>query len=284
MDIFLKNVRLVHNPNTPNEKIALDHISLHIPSGQFVAIMGAVGSGKTTLIHTICGLLRPLSGDIRVGSYPLNKKANRRRVWKEIGYLSQFPEHQVMEDTVFNHIAEGLNHLGLTRECLARRVNENLEAVGLSNERFRGLSPHHLSGGELRRAVLAGILAAEPKILILDEPTAGLDGWERLRVLSLLKQIHIEKKTTILYISHRLEEALEYSERILAVDHGQIANDFHPSEIRPLWHKLENMGFAKTPLLRLMDLLEERLSAPMPRDIYKEEQLAAYLTKLAGRD
>ncbi|GAA0390852.1 ATP-binding cassette domain-containing protein [Paenibacillus motobuensis] len=284
MDIFLENISSIHPLNTPFEKKALNRISIHIPSGQFVAIMGAVGSGKTTLIQTMCGLLPPLSGDIKIGSYRLNKKANRNRVWKEVGYLSQFPEHQVMEDTVFNHVAEGLNHLGLTRERLTERVKEILEAVGLCSNRFKDLSPFQVSGGELRRVALAGILAAEPKILILDEPTAGLDGLERLRILSLLKQIHIENKITILYISHRLEEALEYSERIVVVDHGQIVEDFHPSEIRTRFRNLEKIGFVKTPMLRLMDLLEKRLSRNMPRYIYKEEQLVSYLTKLTGRD
>ncbi|GIP36087.1 ATP-binding cassette domain-containing protein [Paenibacillus sp. J2TS4] len=283
-EIVLKNVNCSLAARTPYSKKVIDYLSLHVPAGQFVAMMGPTGSGKTTLGQMIGGLILPHSGVIRVGPYRLNKKADRRRLWKAIGFLFQFPEHQILEDTVFNHIGAGLNHLGMSREWVSERVKQTMEAVGLCYAQFKDLSPFQLSGGELRRVALAGVLVTEPEILILDEPTAGLDGYERSRILSFIKRIHDEKKMTVLYITHRLEEALEYSDRILVLDHGRLYADFHPCEIRAHWWRLEQIGFAKTPLLRFIDLLEKRLAGKLPESLYKEEQLMSFINNLSGED
>ncbi|WP_098747872.1 ATP-binding cassette domain-containing protein [Paenibacillus sp. EZ-K15] len=284
MDIILENVNCMLAARTPFNKKAIDRISLHVPAGQFVAIMGPTGSGKTTLGQLIGGLILPQSGVIRIGPYQVNKKSDRLRLWKAIGFLFQFPEHQVMEDTVFNHIGAGLNRLGTRREWVAEQVKQTMEAVGLCFSQFKDRSPFQISGGELRRIALAGVLVTEPKILILDEPTAGLDSWERSRVLSYIKLIHDEKKMTVLYMTHRLEEALENADRILVLNHGQLYADFHPCNIRDHWQRLERIGFVKTPLLRFIDSLEERSAKNLLDSVYKEEQLMSFITNLSREE
>lgn len=284
MDIVLENVNCMLGTRTPFNIKAIDRISLHVPAGQFVAMMGPTGSGKTTLGQLIGGLILPQSGGIRVGPYRIHKKTDRLRLWKAIGFLFQFPEHQILEDTVFNHIGAGLNRLGTRREWVAEQVKQTMEAVGLCFSQFKDRSPFQLSGGELRRIALAGVLVAEPKIVILDEPTAGLDSWERSRILTYIKQIHNEKKTTVLYITHRLEEALEYADRILVLDHGQLYADFHPCKIRDHWRRLERIGFVRTPLLRYIDSLDRRFVEKLPESVYKEEQLMSFITNLSREE
>jgi energy-coupling factor transport system ATP-binding protein len=282
MDIHLEHVTGIHSPKTPFTKTAVEEISLSIPSGQFVAIMGANGSGKTTLLQLICGLLHAASGHVKVGPYDMNKKSNRRRAWRVLGYLPQYPEHQVTEDTVFNHIAAGLGHLGLTDEGVNERVHQYLEEVGLCSKRYKNASPFQVSGGELRRIALVGVLAAEPNILILDEPTAGLDSLERLNILACIKQAHLNKRITVCYITHQLEEAMEYSDRILVVEKGRLYADLHPSEIRSHWLELEPIGFVKTPLLRFLDQFENRFAGHRTQSMYKEEQVVSYITGMCA--
>ncbi|MCM3259225.1 ATP-binding cassette domain-containing protein [Paenibacillus lautus] len=284
MDIVLENVNCMLAARTPFNTKAIDRISLHVPAGQFVAIMGPTGSGKTTLGQLMGGLILPQSGVVRIGPYRVNKKSGRLRLWKTIGFLFQFPEHQVIEDTVFNHIGARLHRLSTRREWVAEQVKQTMEAVGLCFSQFKDRSPFQISGGELRRIALAGVLVSEPKILILDEPTAGLDNWERSRVLSYIKQVHNERKMTVLYMTHRLEEALEYADRILVLDHGQLYADFHPCNIRDHWQRLERIGFVKTPLLRFIDSLEERSANKLLESVYKEEQLISFITTLSREE
>lgn len=284
MDIVLENVNCMLAARTPFNTKAIDRISLHVPAGQFVAIMGPTGSGKTTLGQLMGGLMLPQSGVIRIGPYRVLKKSDRLRLWKTIGFLFQFPEHQVIEDTVFNHIGARLHRLSTRPEWVAEQVKQTMEAVGLCFSQFKDRSPFQISGGELRRIALAGVLISEPKILILDEPTAGLDNWERSRMLSYIKQIHDEKKMTVLYMTHRLEEALEYADRILVLDHGQLYADFHPCNIRDHWQRLERIGFVKTPLLRFIDSLEERSANKLLESVYKEEQLISFITTLSREE
>ncbi|CAH0121088.1 MULTISPECIES: ATP-binding cassette domain-containing protein [unclassified Paenibacillus] len=284
MDIVVENVNCMLAARTPFYQKVIDRISLHIPAGQFVAMMGPTGSGKTTLGQMIGGLIPSHSGVIRIGPYRVNKKTDRRRLWKAIGFLFQFPEHQVLEDTVFTHIGAGLHRLGMRREWVSEQVKQAMEAVGLCYSQFKDLSPFQISGGELRRIALAGVLVAEPEILILDEPTAGLDSRERSRMLSYIKRIHDENKMTVIYITHRLEEALEYADRILVLDHGRLYADFHPCKIRDHWPRLERIGFVKTPLLRFIDALEKRAAEPLPESLYKEEQLMSFIANLSRED
>lgn len=276
----MENVSCLFASGTHHPHKAIDRLSLHVPTGQFVAIMGPTGSGKTTLVQMISGLIPPSSGELRVGPFRMTKKADRRRLWRVLGYLFQFPEYQVFEDTVFHHVRGQLHRGSMGNECITKRAKEALEAVGLSYERFKDLSVLQLSGGELKRAALAGILLAEPEILILDEPTAELDGSERSRILSLLKQIHEKNRMTVLYITHRLEEALEYSERILVFNQGQLYADIHPSQIQSRWSELERIGFVRTPLLRYIESLEKHLALRVPEEAYKEEQLISYVVSL----
>lgn len=284
MDIVVENVNCMLTARTPFYQKVIDRISLHIPAGQFVAMMGPTGSGKTTLGQMIGGLIPSHSGAIRIGPYRVNKKTDRRRLWKAIGFLFQFPEHQVLEDTVFTHIGAGLHRLDMRREWVSEQVKQAMEAVGLCYSQFKDLSPFQISGGELRRIAMAGVLVAEPEILILDEPTAGLDSRERSRMLSYIKRIHDENKMTVIYITHRLEEALEYADRILALDHGRLYADFHPCKIRDHWPRLERIGFVKTPLLRFIDALEKRAAEPLPESLYKEEQLMSFIANLSRED
>ncbi|CCQ93721.1 Energy-coupling factor transporter ATP-binding protein EcfA 2 [[Clostridium] ultunense Esp] len=258
MEIHFQNVSYEYGAGTPFSHLAIKNVTLTIPSGQFVALMGKTGSGKTTLAQMVNGLIRPTRGEVQVGEYRITaKKQNLTPLRSRIGYAFQYPEHQLFEETVFQDIAFSLKQYEYPEEKIPLKVRQAMERVGLSYEEFKDRSPFQLSGGQMRKVALAGVLVIHPKILILDEPTAGLDPKGRLDLLTRISELHREERITILLITHHLEEALEYGERILFLREGELFADLKPKEVYRERKRLFTAGILPSPLLRFQERLEE---------------------------
>ena len=207
MSIKIENLTHVYMPKSPFEKKALDNVNLVIEDGEFLALIGHTGSGKSTLIQHLNGLLEPTSGRILVDDIDItNKEAKLTEIRKKIGLVFQYPEYQLFEETIEKDIAFGPNNLGLSSEEVSRRVKKSMEMVGLDYETYKNVSPFDLSGGQKRRVAIAGVIAMEPKVLILDEPTAGLDPQGRDDILEQIKLLHEKYKMTIVLVSHSMED------------------------------------------------------------------------------
>ena len=212
----------VYSQGTPFEKTAVDHVDLEIEEGEMIGVMGHTGSGKSTLIQHFNGLLRPTSGRILLDGKDIwEKKENIRNVRFKVGLVFQYPEHQIFEETVFKDIAFGLKNMGLDEKEISRRVHETAESIGLSEELLER-SPFELSGGQKRRVAIAGVMAMEPRILILDEPTAGLDPAGRDKILGLIKDYHKKTKKTILIVSHSMEDIAGFADKILVMNKSRL--------------------------------------------------------------
>ena len=207
MSIKIENLTHVYMPKSPFEKKALDNVNLVIEDGEFLALIGHTGSGKSTLIQHLNGLLEPTSGRILVDDIDItNKEAKLTEIRKKIGLVFQYPEYQLFEETIEKDIAFGPNNLELSSEEVSRRVKKSMEMVGLDYETYKNVSPFDLSGGQKRRVAIAGVIAMEPKVLILDEPTAGLDPQGRDDILEQIKLLHEKYKMTIVLVSHSMED------------------------------------------------------------------------------
>ena len=212
----------VYSQGTPFEKTAVDHVDLEIEEGEMIGVMGHTGSGKSTLIQHFNGLLRPTSGRILLDGEDIwEKKENIRNVRFKVGLVFQYPEHQIFEETVFKDIAFGPKNMGLYEKEISRRVRETAESIGLSEELLER-SPFELSGGQKRRVAIAGVMAMEPRILILDEPTAGLDPAGRDKILGLIKDYHKKTKKTILIVSHSMEDIAGFADKILVMNKSRL--------------------------------------------------------------
>jgi energy-coupling factor transport system ATP-binding protein len=229
--IACEGVAYTYRRGTPMEAPALRGVSLEIAAGQVVALLGPTGSGKSTLVQHFNGLLRPAAGTVRVAGQDLwGLRADRRRARQQVGLVFQFPEHQLFEETVRRDVAYGPTRLGLSEAVVAERVDEALRAVGLDPTRFGDRPPFALSGGEVRRVALAGVLAMQPRVLVLDEPTAGLDPGGKAEMLTRLQALHRDGQT-IVFITHDMDEAARLAERVVVLDNGRIVMDGSPAEI-----------------------------------------------------
>ena len=207
MSIKIENLTHVYMPKSPFEKKALDNVNLVIEDGEFLALIGHTGSGKSTLIQHLNGLLEPTSGRILVDDIDItNKEAKLTEIRKKIGLVFQYPEYQLFEETIEKDIAFGPNNLELSSEEVSRRVKKSMEMVGLDYETYKNVSPFDLSGGQKRRVAIAGVIAMEPKVLILDEPTAGLDPQGRDDILEQIKLLHEKYKMNIVLVSHCMDD------------------------------------------------------------------------------
>ena len=259
MSIKIENLTHVYMPKTPFEKKALDNVSLVIEDGEFLALIGHTGSGKSTLIQHLNGLLEPSSGKILVDDIDItNKETKLTDIRKKIGLVFQYPEYQLFEETIEKDIAFGPNNLGLTQDEVSKRVKKSMEMVGLDYETYKDISPFDLSGGQKRRVAIAGVIAMEPKVLILDEPTAGLDPKGRDDILEQIRILHQEYKMTIVLVSHSMEDVGKLAERIVVMNKGKIALMGKPSEVFREVEVLENIGLAVPQVTYLMRALREK--------------------------
>lgn len=259
MSIKIENLTHIYMPKTPFEKKALDNINLVIEDGDFLALIGHTGSGKSTLIQHLNGLLEPSSGKILVDNVDItNKETKLTDIRKKIGLVFQYPEYQLFEETIEKDIAFGPNNLGLAQEEVLSRVKKSMEMVGLDYEIYKDISPFDLSGGQKRRVAIAGVIAMKPKVLILDEPTAGLDPKGRDDILEQIKILHEKYKMTIILVSHNMEDVGKLAEKIVVMNKGKIALMGKPSEIFKEVEILESIGLAVPQVTYLMKALREK--------------------------
>ncbi len=249
----------IYSPGLPFEKKAVDDISLKIEENEFIGLIGHTGSGKSTFIQHLNGLLKPSSGEIIIDGTRVDKSgSNLTDLRKKVGLVFQYPEYQLFEETIERDIAFGPRNLDISEEEVHERVKASMESVGLDYETYKDKSPFELSGGLKRRVAIAGVLAMEPKVLILDEPTAGLDPRGRDEILSEIKSIHENRKITVILVSHSMEDVAKIAERIIVFDKGKVFLDGEPREIFRNEDKLLGVGLGIPQITSLMRTLKKR--------------------------
>ncbi len=259
MSIKIENLTHVYMPKSPFEKVALDNVSLDIKDGEFVALIGHTGSGKSTLIQHFNGLLEPTSGKIIVDGMDITSKdAKLTDIRKKVGLVFQYPEYQLFEETISKDIAFGPKNLGLSEEEVNLRVIKSMEMVGLDYEKYKDKSPFDLSGGQKRRVAIAGVIAMQPTTLILDEPTAGLDPKGRDDILDQISKLHKDYNMTIIIVSHSMEDVAKIAERIIVMNHGKVALQGKPAEVFKQVDLLEEIGLGVPQVTYLVKKLREK--------------------------
>ena len=284
MSIKIENLTHVYMPKTPFEKKALDNVNLVIEDGEFLVLIGHTGSGKSTLIQHLNGLLEPSSGRIIVDDIDLtNKETKLTDIRKKIGLVFQYPEYQLFEETIEKDIAFGPNNLGLSQEEVSNRVKKSMEMVGLDYETYKDVSPFDLSGGQKRRVAIAGVIAMEPKVLILDEPTAGLDPKGRDDILEQIKILHEKYKMTIVLVSHSMEDVGKLAERIVVMNKGKVTLTGKPAEIFKEVETLEEIGLAVPQVTYLMRALKEK-GFNVSDEVFTVEEGSKELLRVLSKD
>jgi energy-coupling factor transport system ATP-binding protein len=282
--IRCEHVSYMYQRGTPFETAALDDVSLAIGAGEAVAIIGATGSGKSTLAQHFNALLRPARGHVYLDDVDINaREVDRRRVRQQIALLFQYPEHQLFEETVAADVAFGPRNLGLAEDEIQRRVERALRQVGLEPERFGGRSPFTLSNGEMRRAAIAGLLAMRPRMLILDEPTAGLDPAGRREILGHVARLRRDAGLTIVLITHSMDAVASLCDRVVVLDHGHLAADGRVREVFSDAPALEALGLDVPQAARCVHRLRERDWTVRTDVLSVDEARRAILDALARR-
>ena len=258
MTLIVDHVNYIYDPDSPLAHKALDDICLTIPDGQFIGIIGHTGSGKSTLVQHLNGLVTATEGHIYFdGEDIYDKDFDKKKLRSQVGLVFQYPEHQLFEIDVFSDVCFGPKNLGLERKEVELRSYEALRQVGFPDELFYQ-SPFDLSGGQKRRVAIAGVLAMKPKVLILDEPTAGLDPQGREEILGLIKKLQKETGITIILVSHSMEDVAEYVERIIVMNKGKVMYDDAPKEVFKHHKELEEVGLAAPQVTYIMEALREK--------------------------
>lgn len=258
MSIELKNVYYTYSPDTAFEMHALEDVNLTIKDNQFIGIIGHTGSGKSTLIQLFNGLLKPTKGDVRYNGEDIwAEKYNLRGLRNEVGLVFQYPEHQLFEIDVLTDVCFGPKNQGLSDEEAQEQAKTALSHVGIPEELYKN-SPFELSGGQKKRVAIAGVLAMNPKILILDEPTAGLDPRGRDEILDQIAGLHRTRGITIVLVSHSMEDIAKYVERIIVMNHGKVAFDDAPKQVFAHYKELEKIGLGAPQITYIMHALKER--------------------------
>ena len=260
MSITVENLTYTYSKGMPNETRALEDVSFRLEPGEFAAIIGHTGSGKSTLVQQLNGLLRPDSGKITVGEVCITDPSTKMtEVRRKVGLVFQYPEYQLFEETVAKDVAFGPKQVGITGEELDRVVEESIRLTGLDYEEVKERSPFELSGGQKRRVAIAGVLAMKPEILILDEPTAGLDPSAHRDVLELIRRIHRQERMTILLVSHNMGDIAELADRVLVMNRGRLVMNGAPAEVFARGKQLREMGLGQPQAMEFMERLKERM-------------------------
>ena len=258
MSLKLEDVTYTYSPGTAYEMHALEHINLEFPNGQFVGIIGHTGSGKSTLVQHLNGLIKPTSGDIKyqgVSIYSQGYKLKDLR--SKVGLVFQYPEYQLFEIDVLTDVCFGPKNQGLSKEECEKRALEALKLVGLKEKYYKS-SPFELSGGQKRRVAIAGVLAMRPKVLVLDEPTAGLDPKGRDDILDQIAYLHKQSDMTVILVSHSMEDIARYADRIIVMNKGSVMYNGAPKEVFAHYQELEKIGLAAPQVTYIMHDLKEK--------------------------
>ena len=280
MSIKIENLTYVYMPKTPFEKKDLDNVSLEIEDGEFLAVIGHTGSGKSTLIQHLNGLLKPASGKIYVDGTDITDKDTKLvDIRKKVGLVFQYPEYQLFEETIAKDIAYGPSNLELNEDEILRRVKKSMEMVGLNYEEYKDISPFELSGGQKRRVAIAGVIAMEPKVLILDEPTAGLDPAGRDDILEQIKLLHEKYNMTIILVSHSMEDVGKLAEKIIVMNDGHVELQGKPKDVFKEIDTLEKIGLAVPQVTYLMRELKKK-GFNVSEDIFTVEKAKSELLNI----
>lgn len=288
MSVQVKNIFHTYNKGNPDAKIALKDVSFSIHDGEILGVIGHTGSGKSTMLQHLNGLLKPDSGQIIIGDIDItDEKVKMTEIRKRVGLVFQYPEYQLFEETVAKDVAFGPKNLGMSDEEIDKTVRKSLEMVGLSYDEIAGRSPFELSGGQKRRVAIAGVIAMNPEVLILDEPTSGLDPHAHMEVLNMIRKIHKESTGIIIFVSHNMRDVANMSDKVLVMDRGSVVAFDTPDEIFKKREMLRNIGLSTTPSAVLFDKLDDRgihIESDAVRIDDVEEALFGYLTGGASRD
>lgn len=280
--IEIKNLSFAYSKKTPNEKVALKDVSLSVEEGTFLGIVGATGSGKSTLIRHLNGLEKlqdKKHSDVKINGISVTDRKYRKKLRFDVGMVFQYPEYQLFEDTVAKDVAFGPKNMKLEKDEIDRRVKTALELVGLDYDKFASRSPFDLSGGEKRRVAIAGVIAMQPKILVLDEPVAALDPSGKEEVLNLIKKLQKEVSPTVIIVSHNMDDMANYADRIVVMHDGEIALDGTPREVFARGDVIENAGLTLPTATRISLKLIEA-GVPVRRDNLTLEELKSNLAEL----
>lgn len=281
--IKVSNITHVYSKGLPDESVALDDVSFTIEDGSFTGIIGHTGSGKSTLLQHLNGLLKPDSGHIFVGDTDITEKgSNLLEIRRKVGLVFQYPEYQLFEETVAMDVAFGPKNLGLSDEEVRARTVEALELVGLDAEEFGGKSPFELSGGQKRRVAIAGVVAMRPEVLILDEPTAGLDPKTHKDVLGMINDIHEKQHNITILVSHNMSDVAEMCNHVLVINKGKLVMDGTPEEVFGRADELNEMGLSAPPAAEFLRRLKDS-GVPIERIPLDVAGAADEIIKVLGR-
>ena len=259
MSIQVKNLTHIYEKGMPNESIALNDVSFEVEDGTFLGVIGHTGSGKSTLLQHLNGLLKPTEGSIVIGGVDITSpEVSMVEIRKRIGLVFQYPEYQLFEETVAKDVAFGPKNLGLGQEEVEERVKEAIELVGLDYDAIKDRSPFELSGGQKRRVAIAGVLAMRPEVLILDEPTAGLDPKAHKDVLKMIETVHQRSKNIIVLVSHNMSDIARMSDKVLVMDSSRLIMMGTPKEVFARKKELSEVGLDLPPITQLTEALRER--------------------------
>ena len=283
MSIVIEHLNYVYMTGGPYETKALSDVNLTIHDGEFIGLIGHTGSGKSTLVQHLNGLIMPTSGRVLVDGMDLaDTGTDRRAVRQRVGLVFQYPENQLFEETVEKDIAFGPKNLGLDDAEIDRRVRDAMRRVALDYDRLHDRSVFELSGGQMRRVAIAGVLAMEPQVLVLDEPCAGLDPRGREEILGLIKRLHEEAGTTIVMVSHSMDDVASLAERVIVMNHGELVMDGAPRDVFACGEELRGMGLDVPQAVQLAGKLRER-GFDIPEGIYRIEEIKAEIERIAAK-
>ncbi len=259
MSIKINNLTHVYNEGMPYETKALDNINIEIKQGEFVAAIGHTGSGKSTLIQHLNGLLKPKSGSIIINGVDItSNKTQMREMRKKVGLVFQYPEYQLFEETVYEDVCFGPKNLGLDEATIDRQAKEAIKNVGLDFEKVKDKSPFELSGGQKRRVAIAGVLAMKPDVLILDEPTAGLDPRGHKEILTMIKDMHEREQNTVILVSHNMTDVAQLADQVIVLENGKLIMSGTPKEVYAEADILVKIGLGLPEPMVLMRKIKEK--------------------------
>lgn len=282
MSIKAENINYIYGAGTAFEQYALKGVSFEIEDGQFIGLIGHTGSGKSTLIQHLNGLIRATSGTIYYNGANIYQDGyDMKGLRSKVGLVFQYPEHQLFEVDVFSDVCFGPKNQGLSKEEIEERAREALIQVGL-DEKFWTQSPFELSGGQKRRVAIAGVLAMRPEVLILDEPTAGLDPKGRDEILDQISELHKNRHMTIILVSHSMEDIARYADRLMVMNHGEKMFDASPKEVFRHYKELEKIGLAAPQITYIVHRLKEN-GVPIADDITTVAEAKDAILKLLGK-
>ncbi|MGO4987772.1 energy-coupling factor transporter ATPase [Gallicola sp. Sow4_E12] len=272
MQIKLDNTSYIYNKGNKFEKRALDQINLEINQGEFIGLIGHTGSGKSTLVQHLNGLMLPTEGKVFIdGKDSSDKRVSKTEIRKKVGLVFQYPEYQLFEDTIYNDIAFGPKNIGCSVEEIEERVRWACEMTGVDFKEAKELSPFELSGGQKRRVAIAGVIAMKPKFLVLDEPTAGLDPIGREEILSEIHRLYKEENITVILISHSMEDVARLADRLLVMDNGRIIMDDKTREVFKRSQELKDIGLNIPQVTEFMNAFQAK-GNEVREDIYTVEE------------